>query len=356
MMKISILVPIYGVEKHIEECAVSLFSQSYQDLEYIFVDDCSPDYSIEVLKNVLRRFPEREQQVTIIRHEHNRGLGAARKTALTSATGEFVMVVDSDDVVMTDAVEKLYKQQQQTGADIVDGAFCRLTLQGKKPAMLPYHGKKESMLRLILLQNTLPHQLWARLVRRSLYTENDINSIEGVNMAEDYAVMPRLLFCGTRTYIDDVVYLYRDSDTSSFKSNIAPIESRHVGSLIDANTAVFDFFRTRDTKRQYSLPMQIGLLKVYYMSRQYAGMTADEVDKRGGFILRNKVIKWCRTFLDNAPNQMRLAYLVLKWFYKNFLLFSDKLQTLVEDGCVQQTDDNKIKRGSNDNTHQQKHP
>lgn len=321
MMTISILVPVYGVEKHIEECAVSLFSQSYQDLEYIFVDDCSPDHSIEVLKAVLRRFPERERQVTVIRHEHNRGLGAARKTALDAAAGEFVMVVDSDDVLMTDAVEKLCKQQQQTGADIVDGAFCRLTLQGKKPAVLPYHGKKESMLRLILLQNTLPHQLWARLVRKSLYTDNGINSIEGVNMAEDYAVMPRLLFCGTRTYIDDVVYLYRDSDTSTFNSNTAPIESRHVGSLVDANAAVFRFFQTHDTKHQYSLPLQIGLLKVYYLSRQYAGMTADEVDKRSGLTIKNTVIRWCRIFFDSDPRKMRQAYLVLKWLYKKTIYF-----------------------------------
>ena len=321
MMTISILVPVYGVEKHIEECAVSLFSQSYQDLEYIFVDDCSPDHSIEVLKDVLQRFPERNGQVRVIRHEHNRGLGAARKTALAAATGEFVMVVDSDDVVMTDAVEKLYRQQQQTGSDIVDGGFCRLTPQGKGPAVVPYHGDKENMLCLILLQNTLPHQLWARLVRRSLYIENDIDSIEGVNMAEDYAVMPRLLYFGTRTYIDDVIYLYRDSDTSTFKSAAASIEARHVGSFIDANAAVFHFFQDHDANQKYSLPLQIGLLKVYYISQQYAGMTVEKVDQRGGFKIGNWVIRCCGTWLGRHPRQMRQAYLVLKWLYKKYLTF-----------------------------------
>lgn len=321
MMTISILVPVYGVEKHIEECAVSLFSQSYQDLEYIFVDDCSPDHSIEVLKEVLRRFPERERQVTIIRHDHNRGLGAARKAALAAATGEFVMVVDSDDVVMTDAVEKLYQRQLQTNADIIDGGFCRLTPQGRGPTVVPYHASKDSMLRLILLQNTLPHQLWARLVRRSLYTENDINSIEGVNMAEDYAVIPRLLYCGSRAYIDDVIYLYRDSDTSTFNSASAPIETRHVGSFIDANAAVYHFFQTHDTQRKYALPLELGLLNVYFMSLKYADMTAGQVDERGGFAVSNTILRLCRTCLASHPRLMRQAYLVLKWLYKKLLIF-----------------------------------
>lgn len=321
-MTISILVPVYGVEKHIEECAVSLFSQSYKDLEYVFVDDCSPDSSIDVLRNVLLRFPERKGQVNIIRHECNRGLGAARKTALDAATGEYVIAVDSDDVLIKDAVEKLSRQQQQTGADIVDGALCRLTSKGIGPALLPYHGDKEKMLRLMLLQNTISHNLCGRLVRKSLYTKNGINSIEGVNMAEDYAVSPRLLYCGTRTYIDDVVYLYRDSDTSTFNSDTAPIKASHVGSFIDANAVVFHFIRIFDMKKKrYSLPLQIGLLKVYYMSLQYGGMSADEVDERGGFELSSMVIKCCRKYFDHSPRQMRFAYLVLKWLYRHLISF-----------------------------------
>lgn len=320
-MKVSILVPVYGVEKHIEECAVSLFEQTYEELEYVFVDDCSPDDSIKKLQDILYRYPQRQPQVHIIRHERNRGLGAARKTALAAATGEFVMVVDSDDVVMTDAVEKLYQRQQQTNADIIDGGFCRLTSQGREPAVVPYHGSKESMLRLVLLQNTLPHQLWARLVRRSLYTDNQITSIEGVNMAEDYAVIPRLLYCGSRAYIDDVIYLYRDSDTSTFNSVSAPIETRHVGSFIDANAVVYHFFQTRDSLRKYALPLEIGLLKMYFMCLKYADMTAGQVDERGGFAVNNTIVRLCRICLASRPRLMRQAYLVLKWLYKKLLIF-----------------------------------
>ena len=80
MMKVSLLVPVYGVEKYIRQCSRTLFGQTYDDIEYVFVDDCSPDNSVAVIRQVLAEYPHREQQVRIVRHDHNRGLEATRKT------------------------------------------------------------------------------------------------------------------------------------------------------------------------------------------------------------------------------------------------------------------------------------
>lgn len=95
--KISLLIPVYGVEKYIERCARSLFGQTYQNIEYIFVDDCTKDSSIAVLKKVLDDYPFRKEQVTIIHHNFNKGLSAARNTAFNHATGDYIIHVDSDD-------------------------------------------------------------------------------------------------------------------------------------------------------------------------------------------------------------------------------------------------------------------
>lgn len=84
---VSILVPVYGVEKYIERCARSIFEQTYRNLDIVFVDDCSPDKSIEILKRVLEDCPKRKAQTRIIRHEQNRGLAAARNTVVAAATG-----------------------------------------------------------------------------------------------------------------------------------------------------------------------------------------------------------------------------------------------------------------------------
>lgn len=120
-MKVSILIPVYGVEKYIERCARSIFDQTYQNLDIVFVDDCTPDKRIEILRRVLDDYPERKAQTRIIRHEHNRGLAAARNTAVAAATGTFLTHVDSDDWLELDAVEELVKKQVETGAEIVTG-------------------------------------------------------------------------------------------------------------------------------------------------------------------------------------------------------------------------------------------
>ena len=117
--KVSMLIPIYGVEKFIERCAVSLFEQTYQNIEYIFVNDCTKDNSVVILKNVVERYPQRKLQVRIIEHEKNKGLAGARNTAVAAATGEFVMHVDSDDYVDKDIVKKTILSQKKVDADIV---------------------------------------------------------------------------------------------------------------------------------------------------------------------------------------------------------------------------------------------
>lgn len=96
-MKVSVLVPVYGVEKYIERCAVSLFEQTHCDMEYVFVNDCTPDSSISILRSVIERYPDRAPQVRIIDNEVNRGVGATRAVAIAAATGECIMHADSDD-------------------------------------------------------------------------------------------------------------------------------------------------------------------------------------------------------------------------------------------------------------------
>ncbi|WP_341433820.1 glycosyltransferase, partial [Mesomycoplasma ovipneumoniae] len=83
-MKVSVLLPIYGVENYIAHCATSLMEQTYKDVEYIFVNDGTPDASIERLNQVIERYPDRRVQVQVIAHEQNMGLAMARATALCS--------------------------------------------------------------------------------------------------------------------------------------------------------------------------------------------------------------------------------------------------------------------------------
>jgi len=259
-MKVSVLVPIYGVERYIAHCAETLFRQSYDNIEYIFVDDATPDNSIGVLNDVLSQFPERQQQVRIIHHEHNRGLGAARLTALQAATGDYVMHVDSDDALPDDAVSVLVGRAQQTHCDIIDGGYEVICRDKVVSRHMPYHGSKGSFLRLMLCQNIVLSMVWARLYRRELYFEHDVLPIEGIDNAEDLAIVPRIYFFATRAVTDHVVYHYRDDNATSY-TNAARSE-KAMRSYLRANSVVFKFYQDTPGSTPYGYPLQLGYLNV----------------------------------------------------------------------------------------------
>ena len=120
MKTVSIIVPIYKVERYVQQCARSVLSQSYPSIQFIFVDDCTPDRSIELLESLIdAEFPKLKERITIIRKPVNEGLPQARKTGVAAATGDFIMHVDSDDWIEPDAVQKLVAKAEETGADVV---------------------------------------------------------------------------------------------------------------------------------------------------------------------------------------------------------------------------------------------
>lgn len=117
--KVSVIIPIYGVEQYIERCARSLFEQTLDDIEFIFVNDCTRDNSINILQQVIENYPNRKNQIKIIHHETNKGLPAARQTGLSIAKGSYIAHCDSDDWVDTDLYECMYKSSVNQGFDVV---------------------------------------------------------------------------------------------------------------------------------------------------------------------------------------------------------------------------------------------
>ena len=264
-MKVSLLIPVYGVERYIARCAESLFGQTYDDLEFIFVDDCTPDGSIAVLEDVLQRFPQRRGQVRIIRHEKNKGLGAARATALEAATGDCVMHVDSDYYIPENAVEALCRKMNETGAEVVHGAYAR-PFDGKAVSThLPYHGTTEAYVCLLLCQNVFSNRVWGRLYRRSVY-DKGVRHVPGIDYGEDYGVVPLLLYKCKRAWTDDVVYCYRTDNITSYTHVLS---EKNNMSYLRANAEVYRFIKEKDSgEGHYAEALEYGMLNMLRHARK----------------------------------------------------------------------------------------
>ena len=123
MPSVSVIIPVYNVEPYVERCMRSLFGQTLEDLEYIFVDDCSPDQSMDIIKQVLEEYPHRKNQAKFFRMPENSGLAKVRIQGFSMATGEYVIQCDSDDEVDTEAYRIMYEKAVAENLDIVGCDF-----------------------------------------------------------------------------------------------------------------------------------------------------------------------------------------------------------------------------------------
>ena len=119
MCKVSVVIPVYNVEDCIARCAESLFRQTLDDMQFIFVDDASPDGSVARLEETLERFPRRKSQTVILHHTENRGLPSARATGLALVEAPYVAHCDSDDRVEPEMYARLYECAVKNGSDLV---------------------------------------------------------------------------------------------------------------------------------------------------------------------------------------------------------------------------------------------
>jgi len=244
---VSIIVPVYNVEKYIERCAVSLFEQTYPNIEYVFVNDSTLDESMQILKRVLLRYPSRQNNTIIVDHEVNRGLAAARNTGLANCKGDFIVHVDSDDYLEHNAVELLVNKQTITNADIVTGKALRHDFDNDKLIPHPHYRSKNEMV-LDMMQLTINHAIWRRLIRKSLYDDYQIKAEEGVNCGEDCWVMTQLAYYASSvSFIDEVVYHYDCTRSDSYMSSIKEgLNKKKIKDDIATAKLIIDFFKDKE--------------------------------------------------------------------------------------------------------------
>ena len=216
---ISVIVPVYNVDEFLDACLQSIVDQSYSRLEILVVDDGSTDGSGDKCD----RWAERDERIRVI-HQPNGGLSSARNTALDAMSGDWVIMVDSDDVLHPDAASTLLDAIRREHADIVVGDYVVIydDERPKWPADTASHGTaygQHDALLAVFYQQGLTHSAWARIYRSSLF--DGIRYPVG-QLYEDLAIIYPLLKKSDKVVkIDKVVYGYRQR-RNSILSHFSP--------------------------------------------------------------------------------------------------------------------------------------
>ena len=256
--KVSVIVLIYKVEKYIERCARSLFCQTMQDIEYVFVNDCTPDCSIQILQSVINEYPQRKSDIKIISHEKNMGSGVARNTGLEVADGEYIIYCDGDDWVDPDMYEKLYIKAREDNADIVMCDYYE-EKQGKRIrcSQNPFRHKGDVVEQMLI--GKLHSCVWGALVRKGLYEDNHIQFPVEVSMWEDLCTSVRLhCFAHRVSYVEEAFYHYVQYNVGSL---VHTVSLRSVNDRIYVCDVMMDFFEKQELYKKYIVPINCVMLR-----------------------------------------------------------------------------------------------
>lgn len=180
-IKVSIIIPIYNVEKYISECLDSVCNQTLKEIEILCIDDCGKDNSINIVKEYLKK----DNRIKIIRHDKNKGLSGARNTGIRNAIGEYIGFVDSDDYISLNFYENLYNLAKKENADIVQ-SFLKLYYDDTKlcedyclnKEIEKFDSRIQNIEKLDIYFNAA--MVWNKIFKTDLILQNNIFFPEGL--------------------------------------------------------------------------------------------------------------------------------------------------------------------------------
>lgn len=214
---ISVIIPVYNVERYLSKCIDSIRRQTYENLEIILIDDGSTDKSLDICN----KYALVDERIRVV-HKENAGVSVARNVGVEYSTGYYVCFVDSDDFLPLDSIEKLYKGIKESGSDLCCGAWAKI--YAKKTVYNHYCSKNIDTSEKELLSEYLNYEEVngpvAKLYKKEIIDSADIKFLPGVLIGEDaifnYQYIQK---CQSVSIIDEIVYYYNKLNGESVTHN-----------------------------------------------------------------------------------------------------------------------------------------
>ena len=307
---VSVIVAVFNVEQYIAQCCHSLFAQTLDNIEFVFIDDCSPDHSMEIMRSILKEYPYRASQVRIIEHKTNKGVSKTREEGVNAATGEYIIHCDPDDWIELDMYERLYEKAMAEDADIV---LCNLWYHYFNDPT-PYYGteKPKELTSRSLLASCLGRQhplmncyLCNKLIKASLY--QNVKWPEKISCSEDSIVCAQIMRDPSLviSHINAAFYHYYIKETSlSHRSNTKQdIENDYAVIGILASHLCESGDKDLYHIWQGSIAgLMIGTLKAserYFSNKEYTAKYKryrGDIWKSAAWSMENKILLFCATY------------------------------------------------------------
>ena len=255
-MKVSIIIPVYNVEKYIVRCLDSVKNQTYQDIECILVDDCGQDNSIIIIEDYIKKY-EGNIQFKITHHKTNKGLSAARNTGIKESSGDLLYFLDSDDAIVENAIETLMSLfKKHPNIQFAQGNILNergeISNYGFQREMPEYTSSKQELYKIMLSEITTV--AWNRLIRKDFVIEHNLFFPEGYFTEDMYWGYFIANYAQAASFSNSGLYIYYINDNSMMTSPKRSMRMKwYTSRLWTSNVYLLDIINTPSNKykRQY---------------------------------------------------------------------------------------------------------
>lgn len=326
MPKVSIIVPVYNVEKYIKKCLDSLVNQTLKDIEIIVVNDGSPDNSQKIVDKYIKKYPKKVKAYI----KENGGLGSARNYGIEKSTSDYLMFVDSDDYIELNMVELLYKKVNNTNADM---AICRLFSVNEDYKIIDtssFINNKtcKNNLKYILFNNV---SVWNRIYKKDIIINNNLEFRSGI-WYEDIDFVLKYLTLTQNVEIVDVPlynYLIRSGSIMNNKNVLKNLD------ILLSFDEIIKFLNEHNKFKKYY--KEVEFLAIYHI--YICGLTRvinikcnrkskNKVIKEFNNYINQNFPKWKKNiYLNELDKRKKMVYILLniKQYWLLSLLFKIKL-------------------------------
>lgn len=289
MPKISVILPTYNVSNYIDRCVQSLLSQTLEDAEFIFIDDCSTDNSLQKLKTYT------DPRIKIIHHDVNKYTAEARNSGLKEATGEYISFVDPDDYIDNNFLQSLYNVAKTSDADIAKGIVSYDKLGS-------IHNNNK------IIEENKFHFTWnltSGIYRNKLIKDNNLKfEVDTVCFQ-----VPAVYYANRIAITDKAIYHYTYRPDSCIHSKFTPEKWKKLN--IRGADLIFDFINTHQIEIKDYILLCIKVLGLYQYG--YDRLTSEEKLENKDLInlkLTNfwNNLKYKNEYITNKFNKIRSKY------------------------------------------------
>ena len=313
---VSIIVPIYNVERRLEICLKSILAQTYKNVEIILVDDGSPDNCGKICD----QYATKDARIKVI-HQKNGGLSSARNTGIKGATGKYLMFVDSDDVLLKDALSYITKNLQSNDVDVAVVMIKEFNEDLSKEVIThsPFDYIEEEKINALTILDEMYDKTGlyvtlaqTKIVKREYIIKNDLYFTEGIYHEDDDFIARLYLTNPKMTFISKEIYGYRHRDNSI-------ISTQDKSKIIKkAKDKIFIASRVFENDKVYNYPKMLDYFLTYFMGAYLTNL------KNGG----EKVMIPFNVFRKAPSKKLRLlgklrlivGYFLAKKLFEKFLL------------------------------------